>query len=311
MATGQSIPGSLARRRPRYTSRPPARRQLLRLEARIAKTILTPQRGGFLRAGDWPFTHTLSWSAGCGLGRSYCGRYCYARELPNWRFSRKPGERWGDAVIYKRNAAQLLDEELSRAGPQRRRMRIFMSAVSDPWQPAERILRLTRECLQVFARYPELDLLLLQTRSPDALEDAAHIRALPGAWLGMTLETDRGDLEYGPSKRSIRRRLAAIRAAVAAGLKVQVAVAPCLPHSPDFADTLLECGAQRFVVDSFSAGDGSQGARTARSPYAALSGPGWRDEGPARRLCESLRAAGATVGWSAAGFAGIPPRSRS
>ena len=229
--------------------------------------------------------------------------------LPNWRFSREPGEDWGDAVIVKHNAPALLDSELARAGPQRRRqMRIFMSAVSDPWQPAERKLRLTRQCLQVFARYDDIDLLLLQTRSPAALDDVAQIAALPFAWLGMTLETDRGDLDYGPSSASIRRRLAAIQAAVQAGLRVQLAVAPCLPHSPHFADLLLASGAQRFVVDTFSAGDGSQGARTAGSPFGAGVDYNWRDERAARKLYETLRAAGAAVGWSAEGFAGIPPR---
>ncbi|MCY3908185.1 MAG: hypothetical protein OXF63_13165, partial [Anaerolineaceae bacterium] len=66
-------------------------------------------------------------------------------------------------------------------------------------------------------------------------------------------------------------------------------------------------GAQRFVVDTFSAGDGSQGARTAGSPFAAQTDFDWRDERPARRLYDRLHLAGAEVGWSAAGFAGIPP----
>ena len=281
----------------------------MRLATRRATRILTPQRGGFLSAGPWPFTHSLGWSAGCGLGRTYCGRYCYAQHLPNWTFSREEGEDWGEAVIVKENAAALLAEELGRAGSAgRRRMRLFMSTVSDPWQPVERRLRLTRQCLQVFARYPDIDLLLLQTRSPTVLDDAEAIAALPGAWLGMTLETDRGDLDYGPAAGAIRQRLSAIRDLAAAGVRVQLAVAPCLPHSEGFADLLLASGARRFVVDTFNAGDGSQGARTAGSPFAARAGYEWRDEGPARRLCEQLRAAGAEVGWSAAGFAGIPPR---
>lgn len=267
------------------------------------------QRGGFLRAGPWPFTHSLSWSTGCGLGKTYCGRYCYARTLPNWIFSRDEGEDWGDALIVKENAADLLSDELARTGAEGRRdMRIFMSTVSDPWQPVERKLRLTRRCLRVFAQYPDIDLLLLQTRSPLALDDAELIAALPQAWLGMTLETDRGDLDDGPTQGAVRRRLATVRSLVQAGARVQVAVAPCLPHSDDFADLLLASGAQRFVVDTFSAGDGSQGARTAGSPFATQAAFDWRDQGPARRLLAQLRAAGAEVGWSAAGFAGIPPR---
>ena len=93
-----------------------------------------------------------------------------------------------------------------------------------------------------------------------------------------------------------------------AGLRVQLAVAPCLPHSPHFANLLLASGAQRFVIDTFSAGDGSQGARTAGSPFGAGVDYNWRDERAARKLYETLRAHGAEVGWSAAGFAGIPPR---
>lgn len=281
----------------------------MRLTTREATRILTPQRGGFLRAGQWPFTHSLSWSAGCGLGRTYCGRYCYAQHLPNWRFSREDGEDWGDAVIVKENAPELLDAELARAGAEGRRgMRLFMSTVSDPWQPLERKLRLTRRCLGVFAQYPDVDLLLLQTRSPTALDDAPAIAALPAAWLGMTLETDRADLDCGPSAAAIRQRLDAVRALSAAGVRVQLAVAPCLPHSDAFAAMLLASGAQRFVVDSFNAGDGNQGARTAGSPFAAQAGFDWRDDGPARRLLAQLRSAGARVGWSAAGFAAIPPR---
>ena len=281
----------------------------MRVATRRAKSILTPQRGGFLRAGPWPFSHSLSWSAGCGLGRTYCGRYCYAQTLPNWIFSHEEGEDWGDAVIVKENAADLLADELERAGPEgRRNMRVFMSTVSDPWQPLERSLRLTRRCLQVFARYPDVDLLLLQTRSPMALDDAERIAALPQAWLGMTLETDRGDLDGGPTPGALRQRLAAVRTLARAGVRVQLAVAPCLPHSEDFADLLLDSGAQRIVVDTFSAGDGSLGRRTAASPFAAQAPWDWRDEGPARNLFARLQAAGAEVGWSAAGFAGSPPR---
>ena len=149
---------------------------------------------------------------------------------------------------------------------------------------------------------------MLQTRSPTALDDAQAIAALPPAWLGMTLETDRADLDCGPTAGAIRGRLDAIRAMSDAGVRVQLAVAPCLPHSDGFAGLLLTSGARRVVVDTFSAGDGGQGARTAASSFAAQAGFDWRDEGPARRLYEQLRKAGAEVGWSAAGFAGIPPR---
>ena len=80
-----------------------------------AKSILTPQTRGFLTAGARPYTHSLSWAAGCGYGKLYCGAFCYAQMLPNWHFARRPGEQWGEALIIKQNAPELLDAQLARA----------------------------------------------------------------------------------------------------------------------------------------------------------------------------------------------------
>ena len=280
----------------------------MRIRYTKAKSILTPQARGFLASGERPYTHSLSWAAGCGYGKLYCGAFCYAQMLPNWHFARRQDERWGEALIIKENAPELLEAQLSRAR-NRRDMRIFMSPVTDPYQPIERVLRLTRRCLEVFARYDDLDLLLIQTRGPAVLDDLDLIARIPYAWLGMTIETDRHDLPYGPSKSHVERRLAALKQAVARGVSTQIAVSPCLPYSPDFARRLLETGAQRIVIDSFAIGDGSGGRRTGSSPFAALADYDWRDDDIAESLYHQLNTHHDGVGWSSAGFAGIPGRS--
>ena len=273
-----------------------------------AKSILTPQRSGFLTSGERPYSHSLSWAAGCGFGKLYCGAFCYAQMLPNWHFARRPGEGWGEALIVKENAPELLAAQLARARD-RRDMRVFMSPVTDPYQPIERKLRLTRRCLEVFACYDELDLLLIQTRGLGVLEDLDLIARIPYAWLGMSIETDRGDLPYGPSHAQVERRLAAVKTAVQRGIQAQIAVSPCLPYSPDFAGRLIDTGAQRIVIDTFAVGDGSGGRRTGNSPFAALADYDWRDDGIARRLHEQLSAHHDAVEWSGPGFAGIPARA--
>ncbi len=281
----------------------------MRIRTIQAKSILTPQKRGFLTAGERPYTHSLSWAAGCQFGKLYCGAYCYAPMLPNWHFARRDGEAWGDALIIKENAAELLDEQLARARD-RRGMRIFMSPVTDPYQPIERKLRLTRRCLEVFARYDDLDLLLIQTRGPAVADDLELIAALPYAWLGMTIETDRGDLPYGPSRSHVEKRLEAVKLAVERGIQVQIAVSPCLPYSPHFAERLLETGAQRIVIDTFAIGDGSRGKRTAASPFAAVADYDWRDDDIAESLYHQLNIHHDGVAWSGAGFAGIPGRQK-
>ncbi len=274
-----------------------------------SKKILTPQKGGFLTEGEYPFTHTLSWAIGCGFGSIYCGKYCYAQKIPNWYYSREEGEEWGDALIIKENAPDLLQKQLSNART-RQSMRIFMSSVTDPYQPIERKIRMTRRCLEVFQKFDDLDLLVIQTRAPSVTDDLALIADIPYAWLSMTIETDRYDLPYGPSKAHIEKRFDAVRQAVEAGVNTQITVSPCLPYSHDFATHLVESGAHRIVVDTFVLGDGTQGTRTENSPFADTVNYDWRDNSIAEQLYQQLRHKHANVTWSSSGFVGILPRNQ-
>ncbi len=225
-----------------------------------AKSILTPQHSGLLTARPYPFTHTLSGYVGCGFGQTTCGLYCYAQFLPNWSFSGLTAP-WGQAVQVKTNAAELLDKALSTMKPTaRQKLRIFMSSTTDPYQPIERERQITQQCLEVFARYHDLDLLVIQTRSPLAERDLPLLLQIPYAWLSITIETDdqaylKG-LKGGPS---LWKRWELVRAMSTAGVRTQIAVSPCLPYTgvEKFGQQLLHSGAQRLIVDSVIDGDGA------------------------------------------------------
>lgn len=280
-----------------------------------ARTILTPQRGGLLTAGPYPYTHTLSAYVGCGFGQSTCGLYCYAQFLPNWSFSGLTAP-WGQAVQAKENAAALLDKALSTMKPaKRQKLRIFMSSTTDPYQPLERQYQLTRQCLQVFARYHDLDLLVIQTRSPLAERDLPLLRQIPYAWLSITIETDdQGYLKALKGGPPLRKRWELVQAANTAGVPTQIAISPCLSYTrvESFGQQLLRSGARRLIVDSVIDGDGAQGGRTARSPFAELE-PDWANTTHAHRLYDYLlehtKGTAIATGWSSAGFCGIPPRT--
>lgn len=279
----------------------------MQLDLREVRDILTPQKKGFLVSLPYPFTHTLSPYTGCGFGITACGTFCYARFLPNWTHF-NGGANWGELVSVKTNAASVLNRTLKSMQPaERARLRIFMASTTDPYQPIEVKHEITRQCLDVFARYPDLDLLVIQTRSPLAARDFERIRSIPYAWLSVTVETDdpkvTQPLGSGPS---FQQRLDLVRQAE---IPVQVVVSPCLPYTPEFASRLVSCGARHIVVDDFVAGDGSGGKRTASSPFASMVDYKWRDSQPAYALLETLRGMGVAVGWSAAGFCGIQPRT--
>jgi DNA repair photolyase len=280
------------------------------VRAVTAKSILTEQRGGFLCSPPYPFTHSLSAYTGCAFGATTCGMYCYAQHLPNWT-RHSGGAAWGSVVAAKENAPELLEATLGRMGDARRRaLRIFMSPSTDPYQPLEARLGLTRRCLEVFAAYGEPDLLVVQTRSALAERDLDLLRRIPYAWLSVSIESDDPavfrQLRGGPTPAA---RFALVAAAARAGVRVQVAVSPCLPYSERFAEALVRCGARRVIVDTFVDGDGTGGARTGQSAYAAANGS-WRDRAPARALHEQLAALALPVSWSAGGFCGIPPRDQ-
>src|ERR1700730_3864985 len=118
----------------------------MEIAEKTVKSILTPQRGGFLSAGPYPFTHSLSAYIGCGFGQTNCGMYCYAQFLPNWSFSGL-NVQWGQGILVKSNAAEMLDKTLSSMKTiARQRLRIIMSSATDPYQPLERTHQITRQC---------------------------------------------------------------------------------------------------------------------------------------------------------------------
>lgn len=284
----------------------------IQVRERAAKSILTAQgSGSFLSHEPYPFTHTLSPYTGCQFGQTTCGRYCYAQFLPSWTFIGGQGAppAWGSLVEVKRGAAALLRKALVKAN--RPALRIFMAPATDPYQPLEAEHSVTRSLLEVFAEFDDLGLLVVQTRGAQgARRDLDLMRQIPYLWLSVTVETDDADFLRrsggGPAPES---RLALVRDAGALGIAAQIAVSPCLSYTPAFAERIRAAQPRRVIVDSFVAGDGSGGVRTARSQWGKdVIREKWEDEAPARALFDQLAAAGLAVGWSAAGFCAIPSR---
>ena len=272
------------------------------LRERPARTALT-RTGGFLTG----FSHTLQPYIGCRFGCSYC----YVRQSNVHRFF-NDGIEWGAYVYPRVGIADRLELELARlqVSDALPRTAIFMSSSTDPYQGAERTYQLTRQCLAAFGqRTPGL--LVIQTRSPLAARDFDLMAALgQRCLLNISIETDREDVRLAltPSCPSIRQRLHTAALARDAGIPTQVTVSPCLPYTDieTFGAQLLEV-CDRVVVDSFVAGDGCGGKRTARtqlpSLYATLGKDDWRTQDAAIELHAWLRAQlGERAGWSQEGF---------
>lgn len=253
------------------------------------------------------YTHTLNPYVGCSFGCSYC----YVRRMPIALFKGQP---WGEWVEKKKASLQSLAGELAKE-KKKGRVVIFFSSATDPYQPLEVREEVTRGLLAQMLEEPP-DFVLLQTRSPLITRDIDLLtRMKPGSLrVSMTVESDREDVRRAvtPSAPPYKARLEALRKLVQAGIPVQIAVSPLLPHTTGFA-AKLALAASRIVVDDYFRGDGSEGRRSRAlgmpALYEANGWSEWYSPVPADKLREQLTQLlpPEAVGFSSAGFA--PPKA--
>jgi DNA repair photolyase len=158
---------------------------------------------------------------------------CYARPSHAY-MDLSPGIDFETKIFYKADAARLLEEELGRRSYVVKP--ITIGANTDPYQPVERDLRVTRSLLEVLerTRHPVSlitkgtmilrDLDLLQSLSRDGLINVFVSVTSLDAELKRTLE---------PRTASPAARLRVVRELTAAGIPTGVLVAPIIPAVND------------------------------------------------------------------------------
>ncbi len=178
------------------------------------------------KAGARPFSRTLNPYRGCEFGYAFS----YARYTHGF-FEldlRRDLER---KVFVKRNAARLLERELRRCDL--RGERIAIGTVSDPYQPAERLYRVTQSVLETFERAEGLDI-SITTRSPLILRDLELLTRLDVRH-SVTVNISIATLDPATARKTEPRapapeaRLRAVRKLSAEGLATRVFCMPILP----------------------------------------------------------------------------------
>ena len=208
------------------------------------REILT-RATGFMDSYDF----TLNPYSGCSFGCTYCYAAFFSRDVAR-------RDSWGYWLVVKENAIELL----------RRRKRgsldgksIYMSSVTDPYQPVERDLHITRGLLQAMVDRGDKPRLVIQTRSPDVANDCDLFRRIEDnggrVQVNMTATTDDEDIRrtFEPFCPSNPVRLNAIREVMSAGVDACITMTPLLLVSnPDaFAKNLCDTGVQSFIVQPF------------------------------------------------------------
>ena len=244
----------------------------IELPARLGRTVVTyrPAREILTRAtgfiGGYDFT--LNPYSGCGFGCTYCYAAFFTRR-------QEQQDNWGLWVNAKENAARLMGE--LRPGELDGK-RIYMSSVTDPYQPVERKLELTRRILEVLAgrHRPKL---VVQTRSPLALRDADLFREIERnggrVQINMTVTTDDEDVRmtFEPGCPSNPARLKAIGRIQETGGQSCITLTPLLlvRDAETFAASLLATGVRRFIAQTFHFQKGEFVAQTRQAAQGIMA----------------------------------------
>jgi len=211
---------------------PPVKTEVLRDSAR---TIITRNQ-----SPDISFDQSINPYKGCEHGCIYC----FARPTHAY-LGLSPGADFESKIFAKPNAAELLPRELSAPGYVPKV--IAMGTNTDPYQPTEKRMRITRAILEVLYefRHP----VGIVTKSPLILRDLdilAPMAELGLAKVALSITTLERKLarEMEPRAGTPPRRLQAIKELHAAGIPAGVMFAPIIPALNDEElESVLEAAA--------------------------------------------------------------------
>jgi DNA repair photolyase len=159
-------------------------------------------------------------------GCQHACNYCYARFMKKYT---KHKEEWGDFVDIKINAPEILKNELTTKQPKS----IFISSVTDPYQPLEKKYKLTRRILEILSEH---DIpVTIQTKSSLVLRDLDLIKKFSDIEIGFTITSldDEVRKHFEPNSSSVGERLAALKILKENNIKTYVFFGPILPLLSD------------------------------------------------------------------------------
>ena len=200
---------------------------------------------------DVPFDRSINAYKGCEHGCIYC----FARPTHAY-LDLSPGLDFETKIFHKTGARERLIEELGGRSYECRT--IAMGTNTDPYQPGEKRLRITRAILEVALEYRHPVSIVtkgqLILRDLDLLAALAE-RQLVSVMISVTTLSNALKVKLEPRTASPAARLRAIERLNAAGVSVGAMVAPIIPFiNDDELETIIEravasgAGVARYVL---------------------------------------------------------------
>jgi len=158
--------------------------------------------------------------------------YCYASFMKRFTGHK---EEWGTFLDVKVNAPEILKKEIT---PRKKRGKILIGSVTDAYQPTERMFRLTRQILEILAKY-DFPVSIL-TKSNLVKRDFDIIRSIGSCEVGMTLTSLDESISriIEPVASTPAERLDALSFFRQSGISAYAFIGPILPGLIDLRSIL-------------------------------------------------------------------------
>lgn len=201
-------------------------------QGQIQTTLTAEKAKVIISHNDSPdvgFSASINPYRGCEHGCIYC----YARPAHAY-MGLSPGLDFESKLFFKPEAAKLLEAELSK--PRYRPEFIHIGGNTDPYQPQERTLRITRRVIEVLVRFRHAFTVITKSalvlRDTDLLAEAAA-EGLTRVAISITTLERKLARSMEPRAATPQKRLDAIRGLADVGVPVSVMFAPCIPGLND------------------------------------------------------------------------------
>jgi len=176
-----------------------------------------------------PFTWTINPYRGC----EFACKYCYARYTHEF-MEMRDGIEFEQKIYAKQHAADLLRQELRKVKPGED---IALGTATDPYQPIEKKLEITRTILEEIARHSGLEVGIVTksamlARDIDVLREIGEHNRISVSFTVTTVDTELARI-LEPRTPRPDLRLECLRKLREAGIRAGVICAPVLPRITD------------------------------------------------------------------------------
>jgi DNA repair photolyase len=185
------------------------------------------------------------------IGCEHGCKYCYAESYTR-RFT-KHTELWGSFVDIKTNAPTILTKEIKH----KPKGEVYISSLTDPYQPQEQKHELTRKLLEILLKHQFP--ITIQTKSTLVLRDLDLIKKFHTRQIGFTITAldDNTRKQFEPNSSPVEEKLQALEELHANGVKTYAFFGPILPYIsdqnlPETLHTIADTGVDYIYVDKLN-----------------------------------------------------------